>query len=72
MLRNRVESLVLHQLDPSTIRLKESIADGAFGTVYTAEATVPAYGQPAATAEPRLVALKYMSPAAGDTERSGR
>jgi hypothetical protein len=71
VLRTRVETLVLHQLDPAAVRLKENIADGTFGTVHTAEATVPAYGQPADTAELRLVAVKYVAAAAGDTERSG-
>jgi hypothetical protein len=71
LLRSRLHTLVLHQLDPADINIKDNIADGSFGTVHTAEATVPAYGQPAATAEPRLVAVKYMSSAAGETERSG-
>ena len=72
LLRSRLDTLVLHQLDPAThLRIKDNIAEGSFGTVHTAEATVPAYGQPAGTAEPRLVAVKYMSTSAGDTDRSG-
>lgn len=67
-MRMRVENLILYQVDPDSILLKELISDGTFGTVHTGEIRIPSYGQlsPLST---RMVAVKYMNRDSGDQEK---
>ncbi len=59
-LKSRAESLMIPELSLSKLHLVQRIANGAFGTVYKAEAEhIPEYGSAVYTSR-RLVAAKYL------------
>ena len=68
-MKARVESLLVYQVDPDTVIPIHQVSDGSFGSLYTAEARVPAYGQ-TGPATARLVAVKSAGQGAGEVERA--
>lgn len=59
-LKTRAELLDIPEIDQSTVHLIQRISNGAFGTVYKAEAEhIPEYGSGVVSAR-RLVAVKYL------------
>lgn len=73
-MRRRLESHVVPALTGSRLSLRRKLSEGAFGTVYVADAAgLPEYGsRDIAASSPdgnRLVAVKFLADNASDQER---
>ena len=58
------------EISPSCLSLRQRLSEGAFGTVYVAEARgVPDYGGDRADNNTKLVAVKFLADTATEQEK---
>ena len=70
-MRARLETHVVPELTGSQLSLRQRLSEGAFGTVYVADAHgLPEYGRSNSELDSkRLVAVKFLSETASEQEK---